>query len=78
MKASVRVKKDLSFEIKLAKSIVKIKHLSHLQNSGTNRISAVTQLSNVLATVKSWVFGATLNDNHEQLVQIATNVLENV
>ena len=54
VKASVRIKEDMSLEITFRKALVKTKHVSHLLD-GTNRISAVTQVCNVLAAVKSWV-----------------------
>ena len=52
--ASVRVKRDMSLELTFRKAIIKTRYVSHLLNGGCT-ITAVTQLCNVLAAVKSWV-----------------------
>ena len=54
VKASVWVKRDVSLKISYKKSIVEMRHVSHLLN-GKQTIISMTQLCNVLAAVKSWV-----------------------
>ena len=46
----------MSLEISHKKSIVEMRHVSHLLN-GKQTITSVTQLCNILAAVKSWVTG---------------------
>ena len=54
VKASVQVKRDMSLELTFRKAIIKTRHVSHLLNGGCT-ITAVTQLCNILAAVKSGV-----------------------
>ena len=56
VKASVRVKRNMSLEILYKKSIVEMRHVSHLLN-GKQTVTFVTQLCNIPAAVKSWVTG---------------------
>ena len=71
--ASVRIDEDLTINVSFKGVPVNGRHVAHVLRQ-RNKISAISEVSNVLAFVKSWI--SSENYCAEEIVDIAVDLLE--